>query len=299
MTKKGLGKGLQALIPSGPLLDRKSEDQVLLLPIEDILPNANQPRKNFDPDKIRELAESIAEHGIVQPIVVRPVSEGRYQIVVGERRWRAGKLAGRTEIPCIVKDFDEKTVTELALIENIQRENLNSLEEAEAYQRLLVEFNYTQESLAARLGKSRSYVANTLRLLNLAGPVQGFIREGVLTAGHARAILSLDVPEKRLVFAEKIIKDKLSVRQAEELAKEINAQHMAPATDKVKQEHPPKKPDPPLPLVIRDVENRLRSLLGTRVKIRPAEKGGRIEIDYYGEEDLERIASTLLPDDTF
>lgn len=290
MAKKGLGKGLEALIPSGPFGQKKSGEFVNLIPLDDILPNAHQPRKKFDEDKIRELAQSISEHGVVQPIVVRPVQEGKYEIVVGERRWRAARLAGLTEIPVIIKEFDKKLSTEVALIENIQREDLNSMEEAEAYQRLISEFDFTQETLAARLGKSRPYIANTLRLLNLPLPIQGFIREGVLSAGHARAILSVDSPEKRLLFAEKIIKEKMTVRQAEEWAKEINK-------EKEKKE-PPKTNDYHLIPELKNVEDRLRGLLGTKVKIRTGKSGGKIEIDYYGAEDLERIISALLPEET-
>ncbi len=295
MVKRGLGKGLQALIPSGPLMEKKAEDDVVLISLDDIRANKNQPRKHFDPDKIRELAESISEHGIVQPIIVRFVQEGKYEIVIGERRWRASKLAGCTEIPCMIKDFDEKTVTELALIENIQRENLNSLEEAEGYQKLIMEFNYTQESLAARLGKSRPYVANTLRLLNLPVSLQSFIREGVLSAGHARAILSLNQPEKRTALAEKIIKNKLSVRQAEELAREMNDLHEPSLLKGDQKSFSAKKNISP---GIRDIETRLRGLMGTKVKIRPGEKGGKIEIEYYSEDDLERIVSAMVPEDT-
>lgn len=296
MAKKGLGKGLDALIPSGPFGQKKSGEEVALLAIDEILPNAHQPRKNFNEDKIRELSQSISEHGVVQPIVVRPVQDRKYEIVVGERRWRAGKLAGLTEIPCIIKEFDGKTGTEIALIENIQRENLNAMEEAEAYQRLMAEFDYTQESLSARLGKSRSYVANTLRLINLSLPLQSFIREGILSAGHARAILSINSLDKRAAFAEKIIKEKMSVRQAEEWAKEINLQ------EEKKKEEIQKTAAPkiyPLTPAIRDVESRLRGLLGTKVKIKAGEKGGRIEIDYYGEDDLERIVGALLPEENF
>jgi ParB family chromosome partitioning protein len=290
VAKKGLGKGLEALIPSGPFGQRKSGESVNLMPLDDILPNAQQPRKKFDEDKIRELAQSISEHGVVQPIVVRPVQEGKYEIVVGERRWRAARLAGLTEIPVIIKEIDKKLSTEVALIENIQREDLNSMEEAEAYQKLISEFDFTQETLAARLGKSRPYVTNTLRLLNLPLPIQGFIREGVLSAGHARAILSVESPEKRLLFAEKIIKEKMTVRQAEEWAKEINK-------EKEKRE-PPKTHDYHLTPELKNVEDRLRGLLGTKVKIRTGKSGGKIEIDYYGAEDLERIISALLPEET-
>lgn len=298
MVKKGLGKGLDALLPYGSFGQNKYGEAVALLPLDEILPNVHQPRKNFDGDKIRELAQSIAEHGVVQPIVVRPIHDRKYEIVVGERRWRASRLAGLLEIPCIIKEFDEKVGTEVALIENIQREDLNSMEEAEAYQRLMTEFQYTQETLGARLGKSRSYVANTLRLMNLPLPIQSFIREGVLSAGHARAILAINSLDKRILFAEKIIKEKMSVRQAEEWAKDINEQDEAEKkAEEVKKSSLAK--NRPLAPAVRDVETRLRGLLGTKVKIKTGKNGGKIEIDYYGDDDLERIVSALLPEDIF
>ncbi|MEL7566027.1 MAG: ParB/RepB/Spo0J family partition protein [Dehalobacterium sp.] len=298
MIKKGLGKGLDALLPSGPFGQEKYGETIAILSLEDIVPNIHQPRKNFDDDKIRELSQSIAEHGVVQPIVVRKIQDKKYEIVVGERRWRASKLAGLIEIPCIIKEFDEKVSTEVALIENIQREDLNSMEEAEAYHRLMSEFQYTQESLGARLGKSRSYVANTLRLINLPLPVQSFIREGVLSAGHARAILAINSPEKRLLFAEKIIKEKMSVRQAEELAREINEIDDEQKKEIDEDKKPPKIKSHLTPAV-RAVETRLRSMLGTKVKIKEGKNGGKIEIDYYGDDDLERIVGTLLPEDIY
>ncbi|MGI6685422.1 MAG: ParB/RepB/Spo0J family partition protein [Bacillota bacterium] len=288
MAKKGLGKGLEALIPANPFGQKKTGDAVTLLSLDEIVPNAHQPRKSFNEDKLRELAQSIGEHGVVQPIVVRPTTENKFEVVAGERRWRAAHLAGLTEIPCIIKEFDGKLSTEVALIENIQREDLNAMEEAEAYRKLMEEFDYTQETLSGRLGKSRSYVANTLRLMNLPLPIQSFIREGILTAGHARAILSINSPESRMIFAEKIIKEKLSVRQAEEWAKQFNNQ------EKTKTPDPPKKN--PLTPEIKDLETRLRGLLATKVKIKSGKNGGKIEIDYYGDDDLERIINTLLPE---
>lgn len=296
MAKKALGKGLEALIPSSPFGQKKSDDAVVLLPLDDVVANALQPRKNFDGDKIRELAQSISEHGVVQPIVVRPTNDHKYEIVVGERRWRASRLAGLEEIPCIIKDFDGKEGTEIALIENIQREDLNAMEEAEAYHRLIKDFEYTQETLANRLGKSRSYVANTLRLINLALPIQSFIREGILTAGHARAILSVNSPEKRALLAEKIIKEKMSVRQAEEWAKEFNESEER-KTDSEKGNNKTNKNY--LPPEMREVETRLRGLLATKVKIKTGKKGGKIEIDYYSEDDLERIVGALLQEDIY
>lgn len=294
MAKKGLGKGLQALIPPKPVEENRGKS-VVLLQIDDIIPNADQPRKNFDPDKLRELAESIKEHGIVQPLVVRPTGEGKHEIVVGERRWRAGKIAGCLEIPCIIKKLDKKAVTELALIENIQREDLNVMEEAEAYRKLITDFNYTQEDLALRLGKSRSYVGNTLRLLNLSLPLQALVRDGFLSAGHCRAILAVNDRNKHGSFAQKIIQDKLSVRQAEVMAKNINeADSMVEEVIKQDKEKNREIRDP----LIRNIEDRMRNRFGTKVKIKSGNKGGKIEIEYYSEDDLSRIIGLVLTEET-
>ncbi|MDD4751885.1 MAG: ParB/RepB/Spo0J family partition protein [Desulfitobacteriaceae bacterium] len=288
MAKRGLGRGLQALIPPSPIAET-NEKSIVLIKLDKIEPNREQPRKNFHQDRIRELAESIKEHGVVQPIVVRSISEEKYEIVVGERRWRASRLAGLKEIPCVIRDVDQKESTELALIENIQREDLNILEEAEAYQKLISEHNYTQEQLAARLGKSRSYITNTLRLLNLAMPLQGFVRDGIISAGHARAILSVSDTSKQYSFAQKIIKEKLSVRQAEELAKEFNKKESFKEKTKYNSR---------LTVEYRDIQDRLRETFETKVKICPKEKGGRIEIEYYSEDDLTRIMSVIMPEES-
>ncbi|MDD2496561.1 MAG: ParB/RepB/Spo0J family partition protein [Desulfitobacteriaceae bacterium] len=288
MAKRGLGRGLQALIPPSPIAET-NEKSIVLIKLDKIEPNREQPRKNFHQDRIRELAESIKEHGVVQPIVVRSISEEKYEIVVVERRWRASRLAGLKEIPCVIRDVDQKESTELALIENIQREDLNILEEAEAYQKLISEHNYTQEQLAARLGKSRSYITNTLRLLNLAMPLQGFVRDGIISAGHARAILSVSDTSKQYSFAQKIIKEKLSVRQAEELAKEFNKKESFKEKTKYNSR---------LTVEYRDIQDRLRETFETKVKICPKEKGGRIEIEYYSEDDLTRIMSVIMPEES-
>lgn len=296
MVKKGLGRGLQALIPPKPADFDAPGGGVLLVPLENVVANANQPRKKFDPDKIRELAGSIKEHGVLQPIVVRTLANEKYEIVVGERRWRASELAGLKEIPCIVRDLDQKEITELALIENIQREDLNSLEEAEAYQKLMVDYNYTQEELAARLGKSRPYIANTLRLLNLSLPLQNMVRDGILSAGHARAVLSVTNSVKHPSFVEKIVSGKLSVRQAEEMAKAYNEEETVKNQVNLPNQEKGKNTRRLSP-IFRDVEDRIRHVLGTKVKVFPGEKGGRLEIDFYSDDDLTRIMDVILGDE--
>ncbi|MGI6711261.1 MAG: ParB/RepB/Spo0J family partition protein [Bacillota bacterium] len=294
MVKKGLGKGLQALIPSGiPQVDDDFAEKLVNISIEDIVPNKNQPRRDFDPDKIEELAQSIKEHGILQPIVVRKLGNQKYEIIVGERRWRAAKLAGLKEISSFVREVSEQNVLELALIENIQRENLNPMEEAEGFQHLMGYYNCTQDELAVRLGKSRSYIANTMRLLNLEPTLQAYIREGLLSPGHARAILSINDYEKHISFAEEIINNKLSVRQAEEMAKELNfiQETINEEIDKTEKKQPNIYPE------IKDFEGKLRSHLGTKVKIKLSKKGGRIEINFYNDDDLDRIMGALLTQD--
>jgi len=196
MAKKALGRGLGSLIPEKPVF-AESGDAVAKIPVDSIRPNSAQPRRLFDEEKLSELAESIREVGVLQPITVSPLGEGRYELVMGERRWRASKLAGLTELPCIVREMDEKERAELALIENMQREDLNPIEEAEGLLRLEQEFDYTQAELAAKVGKSRPYVANALRLLNLSAPVRKLTEEGKLSAGHARALLAAGVRRHR------------------------------------------------------------------------------------------------------
>jgi ParB family chromosome partitioning protein len=301
MAKRGLGRGLQALIPPSPVIekvDKAKDKEIVLINLDNIEPNRDQPRKNFQPEKIRELAESIKEHGVVQPIVVRSVDKGKFEIVVGERRWRASRLAGLREIPCVVREISQKESTEIALIENIQREDLNIVEEAEAYQRLISDYNYTQEQLATRLGKSRSYITNTLRLLNLSHPLQDFLREGIISAGHARAILSVNNKNNHCTFAQRIVSEKLSVRQAEELAKKINEKEKLKEAETPEVEKKQKNRNAErLSDEFRDIQDRLRETFETKVKICPKEKGGRIEIEYYSDDDLTRIISVIMPEE--
>lgn len=285
-----LGKGLGALFGSGDV-DIISEINstapqgaaVSEIPLIDIEPNRNQPRKDFDADKLEALAESIKEHGVVSPILVTPNKNGTYKIVAGERRWRASKLAGLHEIPCIVKEFDDREVSELALVENLQRDDLNPIEEAEGYKHLMETFSLTQDEVAKKVGKSRSAVANSLRLNNLCPEVKDMLKEDKLTQGHARALLTLPA-ETQLMLAEKIVQDGLNVRQAEALAQNAASGKPAPAKRAV---------NPMTQKYYKDLENNLSSLFGTKVKISEGAKKGKIEIEYYSKDDLERILFEL------
>lgn len=276
--KKGLGKGLSALISEDVLVDEKSEKETVeYIEIDLISPNKNQPRKNMDEDALTELADSIKIHGLIQPIVIRKVGKS-YEIIAGERRWRACKLAGLKEIPCIIKDVDDRISSKYALIENIQREDLNPIEEAIAYKKLMDEYDLTQEELANELGKSRSYIANTVRLLNLHQKIIEYISNGQLTAGHGKALLSIKDENKQLLAAEEIIKKNLNVRDTESIANE-----------KVKKRNNEDKKDP----YIMEVEEDLMRILGTKVNLIQGKKKGKIEIEYYDSEDLERIIEIL------
>lgn len=290
MTKKnvgkGLGKGLGALLPSmdaeEAVANKKGVEEI---PIGEIKPNSKQPRRVFDDEKLSELAASIKEHGVVQPIVVRKVADA-YEIVAGERRWRACQLLGLKTIPAVVKEYTDEEVTEIALIENIQRENLNPVEEAHAYKQLIEKFNFTQEKVATKLGKSRPYIANILRILNLPAKVLQMVQEGTLSLGHGRTLLGLPTAQQQEEVAEKIVQLGLSVRQTEELVKKL--------TEKPAEEVAPQKNQPKADPVYRQIEDRLRTVLGTKVKISPKGSKGKIEIEYYGEEDLNRILEMVV-----
>ena len=289
--KGGLGKGLDALFPSnvdintlGGDVSHETWEKIIEMKINDIEPNVNQPRKNFDDEKIDDLAASIAEHGVLQPIIVAK-KDDYYQIIAGERRWRASKKAGLKTIPAIVRDYDEKKIREVALIENIQRQDLNAIETAKAIKELMEEHALTQEELAKTLGKSRSAIANTLRILNLDERVQEMVQEGKLTEGHARTLASIESPQKQYKLAMDIINLDLSVRDAEELTKEEKA-----ATKKKS----PKKETSKLEIIYKDIENRLKKALETKVSFRPMTKSrGKIIIEYYTSEELERILEIL------
>lgn len=274
--KKGLGKGLDTLFSDeNPV---SIETGVTELKINSVEPNANQPRKTFDNDKLEILAESIKEHGLIQPIIVVKNKNGGYTIVAGERRWRAAKKAGLSEIPAVVKDYSNQTVTEIALIENLQREDLNPIEEALGYKSLIDEYSLTQEEISKRIGKSRSAVANSLRLLSLEENLQKYLISGQISEGHARAILSLNGEVLREFLLNRIIDEDLNVRQAEKLAKDLQV---------VREEKP--KPVTATDIEIEKIKNRLEQGFGTKVKIHNGASKGKIEIEYYGNDDLERI----------
>jgi len=278
--KRGLGKGLSALIPINE--NSESEDAVLEISITDIFANKNQPRKAFDEFKIDELAESMKQHGVLQPIILRK-KDDKYELVAGERRWRAASRAGIQKIPAIVKEFSDADVMEIALIENLQREDLNPLEEATAYKTLIDEFGLTQDELSKRIGKSRSQIANTVRLLNLEDEIQQYIAQDLITAGHARALLAIHRKEDRIKLAERICDESLSVRQTEDIIK-------AYSKEVKKKKSPNKKEINP---VILHITERLQRTLGTKVKVKGTEKKGKIEIEFYSGDELERILETI------
>jgi len=280
VSKKGLGKGLGALIPGIDPTERERQG-VVELEIGQIKPNPDQPRKEFDEVRLEELALSIKEHGIVQPVIVRKVGDG-YELVAGERRWRAAQLAGLTKVPALVREFTEAERMEIALIENLQREDLNPLEEAEAYRALMDAFGLTQEALAKRLGRSRSQVANTLRLLQLPDRVQEEIRAGRLSMGHAKVLGGVEDPAELVALAEKVVSEGLSVRELEELLR-----------PREKRERPRAKVRAKLPPDLAAVERRLREQLGTPVKLHWSGERGRVEITFFGEEGLNRLLEAL------
>lgn len=290
-TKGGLGKGLGALFPSnvdvealGDIYDNKTE-KVVQMKINDIEPNIKQPRKMFDEEKMMELADSIKEHGVLQPIIVTK-KDNYYQIIAGERRWRASKIAGLKTIPTIVRDYDEQKTREVALIENIQRENLNPLETARALKELMEEHNLTQEQLAKTLGKSRSAIANTVRILNLDERVLELVSEGKLSEGHARSLVSIDSPQKQYKLALDIVNLDLSVRDAENLVKEQKADKNSKTKKNTKVDK--------LDIIYKDIETRLKKSLGTKVSFKPQTKSkGKIVIEYFSSEELERILEIL------
>lgn len=278
--KKGLGKGLNSIFSDENVdLEQGSLDGVVNLKISKIEPNKNQPRKTFDKEKLEALAASIKEHGVIQHIIVNKISDDRYTIVAGERRWRAARLAGLTEIPAVIKEYSSKAVAEISLIENLQREDLNPIEEALAYKELSERHGMTQEEISQKLGKSRSAIANSLRLLSLEEELQRYLISGQISEGHARAVLSLEGYELREFLINRIIEDNLNVRQAENAAKQLQK----PPKAAVRRE--PTAYD----LEVERIQSRLETGLGTRVKISHNDKKGKIEIEYYGNEDLERL----------
>ena len=278
-----LGKGLSALIPE--LKEDIDKKEIVELDISMVYPNEDQPRKVFDEEKINILSDSIKAYGVLQPIVVKPDENGKYMIIAGERRYRASRAANKESIPAVIKDLPIRDIMEIALIENLQREDLNPIEEALAYKSLIDNHNVTQEEISDAVGKSRPHITNTIRLLNLREEVIAMIEYGQITAGHGKALLRITDKDKQLEMAKRIVEDGLSVRATESLAKKISEeQNLKIPTKKEKD------------IFIVDVEERLRNIFGTKVNISQGKKKGKIEIEYYNDEELNGIVSMLLED---
>ncbi len=294
--KSGLGKGLDSLISAnvnteqlnrGLVTARPAGEAVTKVPLSKVEPNREQPRRNFDEDAIAELADSIKQYGVIQPLIVQE-KDGYYEIVAGERRWRAAKQAGLREVPVIIRDLPEQERMEITLIENIQRENLNPIEEALAYHRLLTEFDLKQEEVAQRVSKNRTTVTNSLRLLRLATEVQQMVIDGQLTGGHARCLVSVEDEEQQTRLARQIAQQGLNVRETEALIRSLQK-----GSDKPKKKEPAKG-DETMDAVYADLEEQMKQILGTKVAIRRKNgQAGRIEIEYYSPEELDRILQLL------
>lgn len=290
MSKKfGLGKGLNALIPEDTVIlepkkgkDKNDDNGYSLIDINLIKSNESQPRKSFDDEKIMELAESIKSNGIIQPLILRK-DKDEYIIVAGERRWRAAKYIGIKEIPSVIMDLTEKQILEISLIENIQREDLNSIEEAIAYKKLISDFDLTQEQLSKRIGKSRVAITNTMRLLNLSEDVQQYIIEGVISEGHGRALLAITDSKLQCELAQNVIDDKLSVRELEFLIRKLKTKSEASKSKAKKETNP----------YYKKVIEKLENYFGTKVNVTNKNNKGKIEIEYYSEEDLQRILEII------
>lgn len=277
MIKKALGRGLSTLIPQTNSVQAEVGVSVSEIEISRIVPNKYQPRHVFEDSRLEELANSISVNGVIQPVIVRHLDNGVYELVAGERRWRAAQIAGLKKIPVVVKDLSNEKSLEIALIENLQRENLNPIEAALGYQRLLNEFNLTQENVARRIGKERSTVANFLRLLGLPEEVKEYLSASLLSPGHAKAILSLASAAEQIRFADHLVSKSASVREAEALVKDWGVQK--------KKKKVVEKKDPSL----KEVETRFQRVFGTKVRIQEEKKGGRIVVEYYTLDDLSRI----------
>lgn len=306
MAKKGLGKGLGAIFGEDVVKENKEETEkkakakaeakaaeemdekgrILMLKLDLVQPNKEQPRKTFDEEKINELAESIKNYGVLQPLLVQK-NDSFYKIIAGERRWRAAKAAGLKEVPAVLKEYSKQEAMEISLIENVQRADLNPIEEALGYRQLIDEFGLTQEEIAVRVAKSRTAITNTMRLLKLDEQIQNMLVQGVITSGHARALLSLEDTQMQLKAAKEILDKKLSVRETERLVKRLQKE----ASGEKKEE---KKKDETLALIYQDLEDRMKSVMGTKVSIHNKDKNkGRIEIEYYSEAELERIVEMI------
>lgn len=292
----GLGKGLDSLIPSvkpeaagnASTGETQEKKDGILVNINKVEPNRDQPRKNFDEDSLMELSESIKQFGVLQPLLVQN-KEDYYEIIAGERRWRAAKMAGLKEIPVIIKSLTNQEVVEISLIENIQRENLNPIEEALAYKRLLTEFHLKQDEVAERVSKSRTAVTNSMRLLKLNENVQQMVIDDMISTGHARALLGIDDSEKQYATAQRIFDEKLNVRDTEKLVKKIQQELASQQTEK-----PVKESDPALKAVFNELEEKMKAILGTKVLIHQKDTNkGKIEIEYYSMDELDRIMDML------
>lgn len=311
--KRGLGKGLGAFFGDevvqevvrdqvsekkefgdnenidNPAVQKKDEDKEsgeIFVKISKIEPNHEQPRKDFKEEQLQELADSIRQYGVLQPLLVQKKGD-LYEIIAGERRWRAAKIAGIKEIPVVIREYGKQQAMEIALIENVQREDLNPIEEAIAYQRLMQEFHLKQEEIAERVSKNRSTITNSMRLLNLVPEVQQMLMEGLISSGHARSLLALSEPEQQILLAERIIRDHLSVREVEKAVKVLGK---APKEKKKEKE----KEDEALELVFKNLEERMKSVVGTKVNINRKDRSkGKIEIEYYSEAELERIVELI------
>ena len=281
--KYGLGKGLRALIPDNALEDQKEDQKdIHYIDIDLIKANRAQPRKNFDESKIEQLSQSINEHGIIQPLILNKIADSRYNIVAGERRWRAAKLVGVKKIPAIIMNLSDSEVLEISLIENIQRQDLNPIEEALAYKRLIDDFNLTQDELSRRIGKSRTAISNCMRLLNLDSRVQKYLMDGIISEGHGRSLLRVENTELQYKLAREIVDKNLTVRNIEKIIKNLNS---------VKRNK--KKPDRKENIYYVDVREKLENLFGTKVLLVDKKNKGKIEIEYYSQEDLQRILDIL------
>ncbi len=297
MAARGLGKGLDSLIPNAIGDEKKKngkesqneqgkeKEPETLIKITMVEPNREQPRKNFDEDSLQELADSIKQFGLLQPILVQDRND-HYEIIAGERRWRAAKLAGLKEVPVIIRNLTEQQIVEISLIENIQRENLNPIEEAQAYKRLLTEFHLKQDEVAERVSKSRVAVTNSMRLLKLCDEVQQMVIDEMISTGHARAILSIEDPEQQYTIAQQIFDEKLSVRDVEKLVKNLNT----PKKEKVKPEK-----NKSLEYIYQDTAEKIKNSLGTKVNISAKDNGsGKIEIEFFSHEDFDRVIDLIL-----
>jgi len=277
---RGLGRGLDSLLPGA---EEQNNDNVNQIPIKEITPNQFQPRRVFDEEALQELVQSIKQYGVIQPIVVRKTLSG-YELVAGERRWRASQKAGLTNIPAVIRDYTDAEMTEIALIENLQREDLNAIEEALAYRMLMEKFGLTQEEVSRKIGRSRSLIANTIRLLNLQPAVQEYVSRGTLSMGQAKPLLALETAEQQIEAAEMIIDEDLSARDVEELVRRLLTKPR-----QTRQQAPVAEQE----IFVVEAEDRLKLILGTQVKIKPGKLKSKIEIEFYSSEDLDRIIEVL------